>query len=176
MKNIWIILLLGLTSCQTSKAPSDFRDEYPKWSVGCQDIQKDNFGKIIAKPACWVMVTDFMKRQYNSNDELWQINSSDMIAWTVFRVDSSGAKVPPGYRPGSPCKPIRPLRVGVDGKDISRLSASAQIDAITRADRLFMEKGQPWPYCNPRSYTARMTGAKEAYEDMMAKWKSMNVR
>ncbi|MEX0753240.1 MAG: hypothetical protein WD073_09995 [Xanthobacteraceae bacterium] len=140
---------------------NDFTTGTDKWSVGCQDDQRDPYGKPVEKAKCWTFVT------YNgqSNDGI------SMIVATIFEV--SAAEGPRLVTPPALDTHVcggTPRRKAVDGRRIDLLPMKQQIDAVLKGSMYVRETDRPWPYCNVYNQVTSLTGAKRAYDRMISLW------
>jgi hypothetical protein len=144
--------------------PDEFVSGKESWSIGCQPDQKDAYGELVEKSKCWAMVT--------YDGDITQ--GLSMIADSVFEVnDAKGAVlVTPKPFDTDVCGEI-PRRKAVDGRPIHDLPMPQQIAAVTAGNMYTRETDRPWPHCNVYNEHTGTTGAKRAFDRMMAKWSVM---
>lgn len=159
MKLVFALALATLgASCAASPHPSKSLTD-TSWSVGCQGTQKDQYGAVIGQEKCWAMISAF-----NANI----MDGLSIGVSNIFEIDKNGPRMPRAI--GDRSCAVTPRRVAVDGERIDHLPMQKQIAAVLGGRRLVRERIRGWPYCNLQDESADLTGAKAAYENMVAQW------
>lgn len=157
--------LLALTlfaACQSApQAPvlsSAWADE--KWSTGCQDDQKDPYGKLIEREKCWAMVS------YHKTTEF----GLPVGVATIFEIDHRGPRLTQNSEFDADICEEKPTRIAVDGRRIDQLPMQQRIEAVLAGQRLVREADRSWPHCNVYNETTTVSGARQAYNEMTRLW------
>jgi hypothetical protein len=133
----------------------------------CFEAAVDAYGKKISDAKCVIWATD-QRNFLEVNDTL----IGTMMVETIIEVDAGGVRlITPTAFDTDICYGVPQLK-SVDGKRIDQLPMDDQITAVLNGSIYVRETDRPWPYCNVYSEGTRLTGIKEAYEQMMMEWRN----
>ncbi|MBP2236285.1 hypothetical protein J2Z31_002799 [Sinorhizobium kostiense] len=159
-----LLTLTILAACQAAapqQAPvpsSAWAEE--KWSTGCQDDQRDPYGKLIEREKCWAMVS-----YHQTTDFGLPIGVA-----TIFEIDHRGPRLTQNSEFDADICDEKPIRVAVDGRRIDQLPMQQRIEAVLAGQRLVREADREWPHCNVYDETTTVSGARQAYDEMTRLW------
>ncbi len=147
--------------------PADDNRRKSGWSVGCQSKHFDAYGKFVEGAKCWATLSE-TDPKYSIQEYIGR----PMLVSRMFVVDSSGPRLVKNKALDTDLCGDHPKRVAVDGVRIDRMPMKDQIARVVNGKRIVRERDNPWPYCAVFDETASLTGAKEAYDQMMMMWNS----
>ncbi|WP_126010325.1 hypothetical protein [Georhizobium profundi] len=160
------IAVLMMVGCQaTPPNPAETSNwQREKWQTGCQDDQVNAYGEETSRAKCWAMVSDF-----STSD----LGMSIGVA-TIFEIDHNGPRMTENRALDTEICDEVPTKIAVDGRRIDQLSMPQRIEAVINGQRLVRQKDRPWPYCNVYNETTTLSGARNAYDEMVRLWELRN--